>query len=253
MKKILSLTLAAIMLVSMVPTAFAAEPDRTFLDTPCESCGDPALCAECLECVSCQSGYCACYPAPVSYENGTQVEYVAPNESCYTITVPAKLNPEQTGTVKVECQHSSQHRLVVTADETVTLTNSLDASETAICDISFDTMEIAGKNTGLYITETAEITVGEVQDVLLFGTWSGTFYYDVELVDVDTVQLGSFFVHSNTCQFEDGMTWSEWVESDYNTVGVEVTDDGKVLYEGEALIGEAADDVIIAGMTYTHI
>ena len=35
------------------------------------------------------------------HSNGTQVSYTAPNETAYTVTVPAEMNPGDEGTVSV--------------------------------------------------------------------------------------------------------------------------------------------------------
>ena len=91
MKKILSLTLAVLMVVSAIPTAFAADVD---------------------------------------YKNGTEVEYTGTRSTVeddgsvthnaeYTITVPALLAPGGSGTVTLEGYWPSDATVKVTAEEKV--------------------------------------------------------------------------------------------------------------------------------------
>ena len=197
MKKILSLLLVGIMVVSMIPTALAT----------------------------------------TNYTNGTQVQYNAeadndndgqPDHSeAWTVTVPALLEPGSEGNVVAQGTWASNRKLVVTADETVTLANNINANDTKTLDIGFDGIELAGSNTTA-VSATEAVSVADIEDAL-FGTWSGTFYYDVEMVD--NIQIANFAISyysyengqdtwtPKTYQFEQGMTWGEWINSPYNVDG----------------------------------
>ena len=186
MKKILSLTLAAVMLLSLVPTAFAADND---------------------------------------WQSGTEVVYTAKTSEAYTVTVPAQLAPGQAGyRVMAEGTWASNRKLVVTADKTVTLTNSINANDKKTLGVNFLGIESVGSNTGtLLLTE--EVWVDVMPADALFGTWSGTFYYNVEMKNVSDTTLqpedGQIVFSIDGVEYlaDEGMTWFNWCDSDYNTIG----------------------------------
>ena len=170
----------------------------------------------------------------VSYadEYGTEVEYVASSQSEYSITVPAKLTPKTgqsvSGTVNLNGKWASNEMVKITADETVVLENSLNPLNTLELDITLTGMSYAGNDTseGAY---TGTVTIEPMSSDILFGTWTGKFNYNVELVDYvvmiefSTVYLGGLNgdeQYNMTLEAEAGMTWREWVESEYNTKGV---------------------------------
>ena len=188
MKKILNLLLVGIMVVSIVPTTFAT----------------------------------------TNYTNGTQVSYNAeadndgdgqPDHSeAWTVTVPALLEPGAAGNVVAQGTWASDRKLVVTADDTVTLVNSINANDQKVLDVTFAGIELAGSNT-VAVTDTKAVSVSAIENAL-FGTWSGTFYYDVEMVD--DVQLITFTIEGTSYQAEKGMTWAKWVNSDYSPAGFSI-------------------------------
>ena len=184
MKKIISITMAAVMLLSLVPTAFAAENN---------------------------------------WQGGTKVEYTATANEQYTVTVPATLAPGAAGDVVASGTWGSNRKLTVTADKDVTLTNSINSADQKVLDVTFAGIEKAGDNTAT-VTATEAVSVADIQNAL-FGTWNGKFNYNVEMVDVAAVEMISFDIFSvndettTTYQAELGMTWAEWVESQYNTDG----------------------------------
>ena len=153
MKKILSLALAGVMMFSTLPVAYAAD---------------------------------------VNYDQGTQVSYnaedpdgdgVLDNKEAYTVTVPALLVPGgDAGKVSVSGTMASNRQLVVTAPETVVLTNSINAENQKVLDVNFDDITMLGSNTAAVSAE-AEISVEAIEDAL-FGTWSGTIVYTVTPGDV---------------------------------------------------------------------
>ena len=177
MKKILSLTLAIMLLVSMIPTAFAT----------------------------------------TNYTNGTQVEYIADADTNreYTITVPALLNPGQSGTVTLKGMWASNETIKVTADATVELTNSINPNDKKVLNIGFNGIEKAGDNT-VEKTYTESVSVAAMPADALFGIWSGKFNYNVEYVE--PVKLITFTIAGTEYQAEEGMDWNEWKNSEYNTL-----------------------------------
>ena len=104
MKKILSLTLAALMVVSMVPTAFAAETQ--------------------------------------DYSLGTAVTVEGAGGE-YTVTVPATLNAGQVGTVTAKGYWAAEDTLKVTAPETIEVTNTV-TNQKATVNVDFDGIESLG-------------------------------------------------------------------------------------------------------------
>lgn len=151
MKKLISLGLVGVMALSMIPMAFAT----------------------------------------TDYTNGTQVSYNAEdpdgdgtldNVETWTVTVPALLTPGgAAGTVTASGTLDSSRKLVVTAPETVTLTNSINANDQKVLDVDFDDITMNGSNTEA-VSATADIAVADIEDAL-FGTWSGTIVYNVEAQD----------------------------------------------------------------------
>ena len=142
MKKILTLGLAAAMAVAVLPVAYAA--DET-----------------------------------VAHTQGTQVTYTNTEaRESYTVTVPALLIPGgEAGKVVVDGTMASNRKLTVTAPETVTLVNSINAENTKVLNVSFEDIVLNGSNTVAVHAE-ADISVAEITDVL-FGTWSGKIVYTV--------------------------------------------------------------------------
>lgn len=196
MKKILSFLLAALMLVSMVPTALAADVDVS---------------------------------------EGTTIKVVGTGADTYTVTVPAKLAPGESGTVKANGTWPSNQTLNVTAPSSVTLTHG---TQTMDVGITFDGIHQAGNDTG---SVSAEQTVAVAAASALFGTWTGTLTYTVEMVTVETeVELVNFTFNGEAYSMPLGSTWGDFLESSNNdgsfskVDGYErvywVEDDGDKLY-----------------------
>ena len=168
----------------------------------------------------------------------TLVSYTGDSKSVYEVTVPATLAPGGSGEVKVSGTWASNMTVKVTASETVTLTNDIDGS-TKTLDVEFDGISQAGDNTNSILVN-ATISVEEITNAL-FGTWSGTIYYNVELVQQSKVKMirffcasvdangdGGFNMDDDYFSAEEGMTWAEWVESEYNTYGYYINQYGIV-------------------------
>ena len=213
MKKILSLTLAALMVVSMVPTAFAADVD---------------------------------------YQNGTEVEYTGSRTTVnadgtethnaeYTITVPALLAPGGSGTVTLQGMWPSDATVKVTAEDKVEMVNNINSADKKTLAVTFTAIELAGNNT-VAVSDDETVSVADISNAL-FGTWSGKFNYNVEYngeaggsgtvtptPDPDQPGDGGSTVEPGEGQIvlnidgvsylaDEDMTWREWIASDYNTEG----------------------------------
>lgn len=145
-KKFLSMALTGVMLLSMGSVAFAE-------DVP---------------------------PAPKTYS--TTVSYEAPNDEQWTVTVPASMVPGDTAQVKAEGQWAANRQLNVNVPENVTLKNSITQGNEKTLNITFDGIEQAGDNTQT-VTVQKDITLDNIT-AALFGTWSGTFDYTVNMINV---------------------------------------------------------------------
>lgn len=192
MKRILSLILAVIILGAAIPVAFAFAPVCTMCGAdndfgPHDKCGTnyaDGYCLTCFHCVICaQNDDCDCnYCNTNNYTAGTQVVFEAMSNESYTITVPAKLNPGQSGTVTLAGSWPSNKTISVTAEPTVTLTNSILAYDQKVLDVTFLGISEAGNNTSKQ-TFTETVSIEGIENAL-FGTWSGKFNYNVETKNV---------------------------------------------------------------------
>ena len=182
MKKIISLLLAVVLVISAVPMAYAADTQ--------------------------------------DYSLGTEVKYTAANNENYTITVPARLAPGQGGTVTLDGFWPSNKTITVTAEENVVLTNIINANDKKTLDVYFDGISEAGDNNGKQ-TFTAPVSVADIE-AALFGTWNGTFYYNV---DIETV-YGPGLYDANNVQLA---SWDELVY-DY---GMDISTTEYSLFKGE--------------------
>ena len=69
--------------------------------------------------------------------------------------------------------------------------------------------------------------------------------------------LITFTIAGTTYYAMRGMTWREWIDSDYNTVGAYFTNDGRIVVPGQAMVAtdygsgyQTATDQIISGKAY---
>lgn len=150
MKKILSLALAAAMMVSAIPAAYAAENEA-------------------------------------DYTAGTQIILNGSATEQYTVTVPAKMQPGDVGIVKAEGTWAADKYLQVTAPTSVTLTYGAQTMDVAVQTsrevggvTCTDGLKLIGNSVDS-ISATTEITVAEASR--LFGTWEGVLVYDVQLIE----------------------------------------------------------------------
>ena len=151
--------------------------------------------------------------ATTDYTNGTQVKYEGQGDAQYTITVPALLAPEGSGTVTLSGTWASDCKVKVTADTSVELTNSINANDKKTLTVSFDGIEKYGDNTAV-VTATEAVSVGAI-DNALFGTWTGKFNYNVEYVEPETVELIHFEIDGYPYVAAKDMTWGEFLNSEY--------------------------------------
>ena len=244
MKKILSLTLAVLMVVSMIPTAFAADVD---------------------------------------YKNGTEVEYTGTRSTVeddgsvthnaeYTITVPAKLAPGGSGTVTLEGYWPSDATVKVTAEEKVEVVSDINSADKKELAVTFASIEKAGSNTAI-VTASAPVSVANIENAL-FGKWAGKFNYNVEYngeaggsgtvtPTPDPEQPGqggavepgegqiSFTIDGTSYLADEGMTYGEWVASEYNTDGYKIGKIGTIesLANAEGYVIKAVNDSFRSGNT----
>lgn len=122
--------------------------------------------------------------ATTNYTNGTNVEYENPYaQESYWVEVPSAMSPGDTATVYAGGEFGYDRQLWVESDASVILTNNINNSETKQLSITFDNLSVAGSNTS-QVESQANIAIDDIENAL-FGTWSGIFYYDVEIVDYD--------------------------------------------------------------------
>ncbi len=110
------------------------------------------------------------------------VSYTSAGTEAYTITVPTHLTPGESGVVVVEGKWASNRQLVITADANVILTNSINSADKKLLNIVFAGISKVGNNTTA-ISVSENISIADISDAF-FGTWFGTFYYNVEIKDV---------------------------------------------------------------------
>ena len=246
MKKIVSLALAVLMLVSVVPMVHAATGI-------CEICGQEdsrvsdctgycgkVICDECSLCVDEGQGLSMCFDCYEVYQvdgnlgSGTDVTYVGAGTEAYTVNVPAELAPGDEGTVTLTGTWASNRIVTVTADSTVDLVNDISyGDELETLAITFTPIEQRGNNfKGQSFTST--VSVSEMEGVL-FGTWTGHFNYDIDFTDY--VEMIIFAINGEKFSAERGMSWEEWLESEYtdDTDGQKVLTnaDNKMVYVNE--------------------
>lgn len=112
----------------------------------------------------------------------TNVIYEGQGVEEYTVTVPATLNPGQSGDVVLNGTYASNRKVNITCDETVTLTNSINSLDTKVLDITFAGIELVGNN-NIAVTKTESVSVEDISDAM-FGNWSGQFNYAISISDV---------------------------------------------------------------------
>lgn len=179
MKRIFSLMLVALLLVSTIPTAFALGltrcdvcTDGAYYLTTCTYCSaESAYCPRCDTCVSCGHGQIP--------EVGTTTVTVvgAATKTYYEVEVPSTMAPGDSTDVTVTGTWKSTETLKVSAPDKVTLYNGDQSIDVAI-DFE-DIMQVGSDKT--VSSATATLTLEDV--TVQFGTWTGTIEYTVEVVE----------------------------------------------------------------------
>lgn len=214
MKRIFSLLLVSLMVFMMIPTTHAAYDDNGFYCSKCGSKNFNPICYDCVEDSSCADcGHCDTCDG---FGHSTEVVYEGQGTAQYTITVPALLAPGGSGDVVASGTWASNCKVKVTADTEVVLTNSINANDQKVLDVTFAGINLAGSNTEA-VTDTKVVSVADI-DNALFGTWSGKFNYNVEFVELIKFTVSSRWDSNDKNDFiaEEGMTWAEFAESAYN-------------------------------------
>ena len=150
--------------------------------------------------------------ATTDMSNGTEVEYLGDKTTldgegnevyaeAYTVTVPAKMAPGDSAFVKAEGTWNSNRKLVVTADKNVVLKNSIKPTDTKTLTVAFNDINLLGDNNVAVANygdgvEGEPVAVGAIENAL-FGTWSGIFEYQAEIVNnVETPLIyGALYSH----------------------------------------------------------
>lgn len=128
---------------------------------------------------------CAALAEDVDYSAGTHVLYNENTSEEYTVTVPAQMAPSETAYVTVHGTWASNRKLVVTSENSVILSNSINPDKQKVLTVTFEGIEKEGSNTDS-VSHTQEISVSEIGDKV-YGAWEGSFHYDVEMMDIDQI------------------------------------------------------------------
>ena len=141
---------------------------------------------------------------------GTQVVYKGNGTENYTITVPAQLNPGTGGNVTLTGTWASDRVVKVTAEKTVLMTSSLLSSDQQSLNVYFSDIVQEGNNVES-ITRTERVAVEAMPSNIMFGKWSGTFYYNVSVDDVDVgIRWGQKYLLVDDVQ-DDGFHPDSWM------------------------------------------
>lgn len=220
MKKLLSLALVIVLLISAIPVCFAIQTGGS----------------------------------EVSVENGTDVllqgKYAS---STYVITVPAQLSPGESGNVHVQGAWGENETLSISCPDKVVLTNTTNGN-TIDVNVMFD-----GFNQGGNLYEEFDVSLNiSIENVaVMFGTWTGHLNYEVSFISNEPVII-NFSYDNIPLQAEQGTNWDDWVHSSYNTIGIYMEQD-RVFDKSGKFVCDSMDadrqpvftsDIIIADKEY---
>lgn len=179
MKKILSLCLAALLLVSAVPMVYAAETTAA--------------------------------------SNGTTITATGTKGAAYEVTVPAVLAPGQSGTVTASGTWAANQTLKVTAPTSVDLVNGSDKIPVGIEFAGIQ--EVGNNNGDAeYATATVTVGNVDTSAFFGTWTGTLNYTVEMvrnDLISITIYEDDGTAVY----QMESGMTLAEWIDSDYNTAG----------------------------------
>jgi hypothetical protein len=156
----------------------------------------------------------------------------------------AKMKPGDSGQVKVVGAWKPSQTLKVTCPNKVTLTYE---DQTLDVGITFAGIEQAGS---LLDEFNISKDISVENKAVMFGTWTGKLEYTVEFIDAQP-NIINFTIEDVPYQAEEGMTWLQWIDSDYNTGNFLIDEYGDVRTEDGWIINHAsAESVIIEGTDY---
>ena len=133
---------------------------------------------------------CIFTPGALAVDYSTKVEYESVNAESFLLTVPGDMIAGTSGNVTLKGKWPSNKTFNVTADTSVEMTCNLGSSKTLT--VTFPGISLAGSNT-VEVTDTKQVSVAEMTGVL-FGTWSGTFRYNVASSEEDWSEATNFTV-----------------------------------------------------------
>lgn len=160
---------------------------------------------------------------PVAYAAETETSTETSNiemvgkysAATYEVTVPSKLAPGETGTVTATGAWASNQTLTVTCPNSVTLSYG---NQTIDVGVTFAGINQVGDDLNEMNVST-DVTVANA--TAMFGTWTGTLTYNVELVTEEVAVVGS-------ATFEDGVTLS-WEELKLEENGIKYDYDASAI------------------------
>lgn len=144
----------------------------------------------------------------------------------WSLTVPAKLEPGQTGYVTLSGSWGDGQQVSVEADSSVTLESDLGDSRTL--GVYFDDISVSGSE-GSSVFETHAIEIEDMNS--LFGEWSGKFSYRINISEAMTEEP----------ELEEVFEDAELEEVDED-LGEDELEDGEVIEDAEN--GEAPDEEV---------
>ena len=199
MKKLLALILAIAMMATLSVTAFAADYDTT---------GDKGMNVT----YSVNLGYTVTIPTDVTIDgNSTTIsaENVVVEKGKYVSVTLADDND-----FTVRTQQGAELGYTVTA-------NGANVAAGG---------EILAVNPKDGKTGTATLTFDiDESDIKYAGTYTGSATFTIAVKDVPKTII-NFTIDGTSYQAEEGMTWKQWVVSDYNTGNFEVDGDDVPVY-----------------------
>ena len=144
----------------------------------------------------------------------------------YYVSVPAKLEPGQDGTVKAYGKWDSNHVVKVTAPEVVEVTNSETQAKTNV-NVEFNGIESVGNDLeDMDVSAPITIDKGDIR----FGTWTGRIVYNVEYKEMFKFKANDLYTpvrYESSILAEQlvaGETYViEWDGIEYTCVAQEVT------------------------------
>ena len=167
-------------------------------------------------------------------DKGMTITYsVAPT---YTVTIPSDVTINGSSTTisaddvvvekgkYVSVSLDADNDFTVTTAQGATLTYTVTANSTAIS--AGDEILAVNPEDAANGSVTVVFAIDE-SAIQYAGTYTGTATFTVAVKDAP-VTLINFTIDGEPYQAESGMTWAEWVESDYNTDDFE--DDGYVIW-----------------------